>query len=177
MNSCSQLFFSFLRIGLFTFGGGYAMIPLIKREVTEKKSWIRKEEFLDMLALAQSAPGPISLNAAVFVGYKVRGYRGALSALAGIVLPSFVIILFVAIFFSKFRYNRVVDAAFKGMRPAVVALILTPLYSLAKNLRFKQLIVALGAAFAIWFIGVSPIYCLIAGFARGVLWNNKMKGR
>ena len=98
MNRYFELFCSFLKIGVFTFGGGYAMIPIIQAEVITRKGWIKEQEFLDLLTLAQSAPGPISLNTAVFVGYKMYGYRGALSSLLGVVLPSFTILLFVAIF-------------------------------------------------------------------------------
>ena len=98
-----SLFISFLKIGAFTFGGGYAMVPLIEMEVIDKKGWVAREDFLDLLTLAQSAPGPIALNTAVFVGYRICGLRGALSALAGIVFPAFSIILLVAIFFADIR--------------------------------------------------------------------------
>mgnify|MGYP001725449366 CR=1 FL=1 len=123
MQSLATIFVSFLKIGMFTFGGGYAMLPLIERELITKRKWIEQKEFLDLLTLAQSVPGPIAVNTAVFVGYKVRGLRGAAAALLGTVTPSFVIILVIAIFFAGIRQNPVVDAAFKGMRPAVVALI------------------------------------------------------
>ena len=122
MNRYIQLFLSFIKIGLFTFGGGYAMIPIIQNEVITRRGWIKEGEFLDLLTLAQSAPGPISLNTAVFVGYKMYGYRGALTSLAGVVLPSFVILLVVAIFFSQIRHNPIIDAAFRGMQPIVVAI-------------------------------------------------------
>ena len=123
MQSLATIFVSFLKIGMFTFGGGYAMLPLIERELITKRKWIEQKEFLDLLTLAQSVPGPIAVNTSVFVGYKVRGLRGAAAALLGTVTPSFVIILVIAIFFAGIRQNPVVDAAFKGMRPAVVALI------------------------------------------------------
>ena len=124
------LFWSFLKIGAFTFGGGYAMIPLIQREVIQNRGWIKEQEFIDLLTIAQSAPGPISLNTAVFVGYRMRGYVGAIAAILGVILPSFLIILTIVIFFQEFRHNAIVDAAFKGMRPAVVALILYPVIML-----------------------------------------------
>ena len=123
MQSLATIFVSFLKIGMFTFGGGYAMLPLIERELITKRKWIEQKEFLDLLTLAQSVPGPIAVNTSVFVGYKVRGLRGAAAALLGTVTSSFVIILAIAIFFAGIRQNPVVDAAFKGMRPAVVALI------------------------------------------------------
>jgi chromate transport protein ChrA len=103
-----QLFISFLKIGAFTFGGGYAMVPLIEREVIDKRGWVEREDFLDLLTIAQSAPGPIALNTAVFVGYRIKGLKGAFASVAGIVLPSFVIILLVAIFFADIRQNTTV---------------------------------------------------------------------
>lgn len=166
-----SLFISFLKIGAFTFGGGYAMVPLIEMEVIDKKGWVAREDFLDLLTLAQSAPGPIALNTAVFVGYRICGLRGALSALAGIVLPAFTIILLVAIFFADIRDNQYVDAAFKAMRPAVVALIVAPIVGLAKSMNYWLWIVAVATALAIWYVGFSPIYVLIAGAVAGLLWT------
>jgi chromate transporter len=133
---CLSLFTTFFKIGAFTFGGGFAMIPLIEREMIDRRGWIARGDFLELLALAQSAPGPIALNSAVFVGYKIAGYRGAFAAVAGVVLPSFVIILLIAIYFTDIRHNRYVEAAFKGMRPAVVALIAAPLLNLARGMRW-----------------------------------------
>lgn len=170
MRRFAELFFSFFKIGLFTFGGGYAMIPIIQREVIDNRHWIEQQEFLDLLTLAQSAPGPISLNTAVFVGYKMYGYRGALSALLGVILPSFLIILVVAIFFSQIRENAIVDAAFKGMRPVVVALILAPILGFTKGLHWTMISVSAVVAFVIWHFGISPIYLLLAGAAGGALW-------
>lgn len=170
MRRFAELFFSFFKIGLFTFGGGYAMIPIIQREVIDNRHWIEQREFLDLLTLAQSAPGPISLNTAVFVGYKMYGYRGALSALLGVILPSFLIILVVAIFFSQIRENAIVDAAFKGMRPVVVALILAPILGFTKGLHWTMISVAAVVAFVIWHFGISPIYLLLAGAVSGALW-------
>lgn len=166
-----QLFYSFLKIGLFTFGGGYAMIPLIEREVITNKKWIAESEFLELLTVAQSAPGPISLNTSVFVGYKMRGYAGALAAISGVVLPSFVIILLVAVFFSDIRQNPVVDAAFRAMRPAVVALIVAPVVGLARGMRPWLIAVSAATAIAVWWLGISPVYLLMAGAAAGLLWS------
>jgi chromate transporter len=166
-----QLFISFLKIGCFTFGGGYAMIPLIEREVIDRKGWIARADFLDLLTLAQSAPGPISLNTAVFVGYKMRGLAGAVASLAGVVIPSFVIILVVAIFFADVRDNAVVDAAFKAMRPAVVALIIAPIVGLARGMNAWLIALAAAVALLVWGTGLSPIYLLIAGAATGIAWS------
>ncbi len=170
MRKFIELFNSFFKIGLFTFGGGYAMIPIIEREVVTRRRWVEERDFFDLLTLAQSAPGPISLNASVFVGYKMYGYRGALAALAGVALPSFVIILIVALFFSQIRENPIIDAAFKGMRPVVVALMFAPVVGLAKGLRWWVMGIAVGVALAVWYFGFSPIYLLIIAAVAGLLW-------
>lgn len=166
-----SLFLSFLKIGAFTFGGGYAMIPLIEREVIDRRGWIERGAFLDLLTLAQSAPGPISLNTAVFVGYKLRGYSGAVAAILGTVLPSFMIILLIATCFQEVRHNPWVDAAFRGMRPAVVALILYPVVKLARGMHLSLIGVILATALAIHLLGWSPILLLTLGGVGGILWE------
>lgn len=166
-----ELFCSFFKIGLFTFGGGYAMIPLIQREVIDRKRWIRRDEFLDLLTVAQSAPGPISLNTSVFVGYRMGGYAGAVAAILGVVVPSFTIILCIAMFFAGVRGNAVVDAAFKGMRPAVVALIVVPVISLARGMHPSMYAVIALSALAVWRWGVSPVYLIVAAAACGIAWE------
>ena len=177
MRELLAIFWSFLKIGAFTFGGGYAMIPLIQHEVIHRRGWLAESEFLDLLTLAQTAPGPIALNTAVFVGYKHRGYLGALSAILGIVVPSFVIILVVAMFFSTVRDNRWVDAAFKGMRPAVVALIVAPIVGLTKGMRWWLIAVAAATALTVWYFGLSPVWLLIAGAVVGAAVVAKRGGR
>ena len=167
MRGLLDIFWSFLKIGAFTFGGGYAMIPLIQHEVIHRRRWIEERDFLDLLTLAQTAPGPIALNTAVFVGYKRRGYLGALSAIMGVIVPSFVVILIVAIFFASIRDNAYVDAAFKGMRPAVVALIVAPIVGLTKGMRWWLIAVALAVALVVWHFGISPVWFLIAGAVVG----------
>ena len=167
MRQLLEIFWSFLKIGAFTFGGGYAMIPLIQHEVIHRRRWIEERDFIDLLTLAQTAPGPIALNTAVFVGYKRRGYLGALSAIMGVIVPSFVVILIVAIFFASIRDNAYVDAAFKGMRPAVVALIVAPIVGLTKGMRWWLIAVALAVAMVVWYFGISPVWFLIAGAVVG----------
>lgn len=171
-----QLFITFFKIGIFTFGGGMAMIPLIKREVIERKEWVAQSDFLDMLAVAQSAPGPIALNIAVFVGYKMRGWRGALSAVLGVVVPSFVVILAIALLFAKVRDNKVVDSAFRAMRPAVVALIVAPIVGLARGMHWVMIAVAAAVAMVVWYWGVSPIYLIAVAFVIGIAYT-LVKGR
>ena len=170
MNRYWELFCSFFKIGIFTFGGGYAMIPIIQAEVITRKGWIKEQEFLDLLTLAQSAPGPISLNTAVFVGYKMYGYRGALSSLAGVVLPSFTILLLVAMFFSQIRHNPIIDAAFRGMQPIVVAIMLAPILGFTKGMHWTLIALAAAITMVIWYFGFSPIYLLIAGAVAGLAW-------
>lgn len=171
MKTMLSLFWSFLKIGAFTFGGGYAMIPLIENEVIDRKKWIGRDEFLELLTLAQSAPGPISLNTSVFVGYKVAGYRGAVSAVMGAILPSFVIILLIAVYLADFRSNRYVDAAFKGMRPAVVALIAAPVINLARGMGPWKIAAAVGAALLVWYFGISPVYFIAGGALTGIAYT------
>ena len=164
-----QLFTTFFKIGLFSFGGGFAMIPLIQREVIEKNRWIDDKDFLDMLVLAQSTPGPIAVNTAVFVGYKTRGVIGAVATTLGTILPSFIVILLLALFFVEVRENRYVDAAFRAMRPAVVALIVAPLIGLVKGMKWYLAGVSAVVAVAVWYFGLSPIYFVAAGVVVGVI--------
>lgn len=164
-----ELFFSFFKIGAFTFGAGYAMIPMIEKEVVEKKKWFEREDFYDRFTLAQSAPGPFSLNTAVFVGYKVKGVPGALAAVLGAVLPSFFIILLIALYLGGYKDNPTVASAFKGIRPAVVALIAVPFLKMLWRLGWWARIVALAVAAMVCCLGVSPIYFLIAAAVIGVI--------
>lgn len=127
------LFLTFLKIGAFTFGGGYAMIPLIQKEVTEKRKWLTDGDILDIVAIAESTPGPIAINSATFVGYKVGGFFGAFCATLGVVLPSVVIILAISLVLRQFQENRVVQYAFTGIRAGVLALILKAFWSMYRQ--------------------------------------------
>jgi len=175
MRKSLTLFWTFLKIGVFTFGGGYAMVPLIEREVVGRRKWIDGAEFIDLLTLAQTSPGPLALNTGVFVGYKIGGYPGAFWAVMGIVVPSFVIILLIALFFVSFRTNPVVEAVFRGMRPAVVALILAPIFNLSKGLGWRRLLLAAVALAATWALGFSPVYLIVAGALGGLLYARYRK--
>lgn len=146
------------------------MIPIIQHEVINRRGWLEEREFVDLLTLAQTAPGPISLNTAVFVGYKCRGFMGALMAILGVILPSFLVILAVAMFFSEIRDNRWVDAAFRGMRPAVVALIVAPIIGLTRGMRWWMVAIALATALVVWQFAISPIWFLLAGAIVGLIW-------
>ena len=165
-----QLFYTFFKIGAFTLGGGYAMIPLVQREVVDNNHWIAEQEFLDLIALAQSAPGIIAVNTAVFVGYKIARVPGLIVAVLGAVLPSFCIIILIASCFTRFRDKPAVEAVFKGIRPAVVALIAAPLYKMARSagVTWRTLWVPILAALLIWRGHVSPVVVIIAAIIIGV---------
>ncbi|MDR1054699.1 MAG: chromate transporter [Prevotellaceae bacterium] len=166
-----QLFYSFFKIGAFTIGGGYAMIPLIEREVVDRKKWIDKDEFAEMLAMAQAAPGPIAINTAVFVGYKLYRWKGSIFSTLGAILPSFVIILLIAMFFSNIiRTNEVIERIFKGIRPVVVALIAIPAFNMLvkAGLKFKPLAITIVAVLLICLLKVSPVWVIIAAGLVGL---------
>jgi len=165
-----ELFLVFFKIGAFTFGGGYAMIPLIRNEVVKKKEWLNDSEFIDMLAIAQSIPGPIALNTALFVGNRRMGFKGSLFSAAGIILPSFIIILLIAILFAQFRDNPLVERIFKGIRPAVVALIAAPLLGLSRSagVNRKNLWIPLVVALTVWLLKISPIFIILAAILSGL---------
>jgi len=129
-----QLFWTYLKIGTFTLGGGYAMLPLIEKEVVDVHHWIDGKEFMNMIALAQAAPGLIAVNSAIFIGKKIYGWRGVLACILGAVLPSVVIILLIAMFFKEIKDSPTVESIFKGVRPAVVALIAATVIRLARRI-------------------------------------------
>ena len=132
MNFYLKSFCIFSRIGLFTIGGGYAMIPLIEAEIIDKQKWVSREDFIDLMALAQTVPGIFAVNIAIFIGYKLRKFWGAFFMALGTILPSFIIILAIALFFQQFKDYPAVENIFKGIRPAVVALIAAPTFKMAK---------------------------------------------
>lgn len=158
-----KLFTTFFKIGLFTFGGGYAMIPLIERDVVDKNKWLTKEEFIEMLAVVQSLPGPISVNSALFTGYRIGGVVGALLAVLGIAIPSFVIILLIAMAFTDLFDNPAIIKIFKGVRPAVVALIAAPIVNMYRiaGVTLKNLWIPLVAVVTVGFLGVSPVWIIV----------------
>lgn len=172
-----QLFTIFFKIGAFTIGGGYAMIPLIEAEIVTKKGWVAKEDFLDLLAIAQSAPGVFAVNIAIFIGYRLRGVRGCLVTALGAILPSFLIILCIALFFLRFKENPTVEAIFKGIRPAVVALIAAPTFNLAKAAKINRFTIWIPiiSALLIWLLGFSPIWIILLAGIGGYVWNLRIK--
>ncbi len=166
-----QVFLTFMKIGVFTFGGGYAMIPLIQREVVDNHGWVKNEEVDDAFAICQSVPGSIAVNSATFVGYKVAGFWGAFFATIGVVIPSFVIIFIISGLMRQFSELRVVRYAFAGIRAGVLALILSALVSMYRQsprgvvYYIIMAIAFLGAAF----ISGSTIYIILGAAVTGLV--------
>lgn len=167
------LFTTFSKIGLFTIGGGYAMIPLIESEVVCKHKWVSKEELVDLIAVAQSCPGIFAVNISIFIGHKQQGTRGAFWCALGAILPSFLIILAIALCFQQFREYKLVNSFFLGLRPAVVALIAAPVFRMARTAKISRynIWIPFAAAFAIWLLKVNPIYIIIAAALGGYVWG------
>ena len=174
-----DLFLCFFKIGAFTLGGGYAMVPLIQKEVVDNKKWLDKQEFIDSLALAQSAPGPIAVNTAVFVGYKNSGFIGSVFTTLGAVLPSFLIILIIAIFFRNIKDNVFVVKAFMAIRPAIVALIAAPVFSMGKSIGLKKftILIPILAAVLIVFFDITPIIVILLAGIGGILYGRLKEGK
>lgn len=173
MKESLRLFFIFSKIGLFTLGGGYAMLPLMQKELVG--TYLTKQDFLDVTAVAQSAPGIMAINVAILTGYRLKKVPGALLAVVGAALPSFVIILAIALFFQKFNESALVRRIFMGVRPAVVALILVPVFTLAQSagVTFKNVGVCVATALAVWLLHISPVYVVILAVLCGVLLSKK----
>ncbi len=173
MNIFLDCFLTFARIGAFTLGGGYAMIPVVQREVVTKKKWISDEEFIDMLAVAQATPGAWAINVSVFVGYKLKKNTGSIVAALGTILPSFLIILLIAMFFTHFEDNIYVNRMFKAVRPAVVALIAVPVFTTAQQVKInvKTFMIPVLAALLIWQFSISPVYIILAAGIGGYLYG------
>ena len=167
------LFKTFFKIGMVTFGGGYAMIPLIEAEVVDRYKWLTKEDFLDLIAIAQSCPGVFAINMSTYIGYKIRKTPAAIVATLATALPSFLIILLIAMFFRYFKDNKVIAAAFAGIRPAVVALIAVPTFNLARSAKINlaNCWIPIIGAFAIWLLGVNPIWAIIAAGIGGYIYG------
>lgn len=177
MRKFTKLFFIFAKIGLFTLGGGYAMLPLMEKELVGP--YLTKEDFLDVTAVAQSAPGIMAINVAILVGYRLGGVWAAVFAALGAALPSFIIILLLAIFFRKFAENPIVLRIFKGVRPAVVALIMVPVFNLAKSagITWKTVWISAAVALAVWLLHISPVYVVLLAVLCGVLVQHRESAR
>lgn len=174
-----SLFTAFFKIGAFTFGGGYAMIPLIHKEVVEKNKWIKNEELLDIIAVAESTPGPVAVNSATFVGYKIGKVLGSIAATLGVVLPSFLVIFIISFFYEQFMQIELVGYAFNGITAAVTVLIASAAFKLSKSLRkdwFSAILFAISLIVSVLnkteIINFSPIYSILIGAVIGFIYYN-----
>ena len=173
MVSLIELFKIFFQIGLFTLGGGYAMLAMVEIAIVDKHKYMTKEEFWDLIAVVQSLPGVFAINTALYVGYKLRGKSGAFWSSVGAALPSVIIILLVAIFFSEIKDNEIVERLFKGIRPCVVALILAPAVRLIKQngMGWRKIWIPLLSAFLIWQFKISPILVILVVSVGALLYG------
>ena len=171
MNPYFDLFLSFARVGVCTFGGGYAMLPLLQREIVDKRGWASEDELMDYYAIGQCTPGVIAVNTATFIGYKQRGIVGAVAATAGMIAPSLVIIVTIAAFIRQFAHLAVVQHAFSGIRIAVCALVLQSVIKLARGgvVDTPTAVILLVTFAAVAFFGVSPVVMVVAAGAAGIL--------
>lgn len=166
-----QLFFIFFKLGLFTVGGGYAMLPMLQKEVVEKKKWVSEAEIMDYYAIGQSTPGIIAINTATFIGYKKKGVIGGIVATLGMVAPSWIIIISIAAFFQQFADQIYVQKAFAGIRVAVVVLIINAITKMAAKAKKDYLwVILFGISFmVISFMNVSPVYIIILSAITGII--------
>ena len=174
--SLLNLFWTFFKIGLFTFGGGYAMVAVIEREIVEKRKYIGQEEFLDLIAIAESTPGPIAVNSATYIGYKLGGVLGSFFATLGVVLPSFLIIFIISFFYEKFLALEYVSYAFKGIQACVAFLIISAGIKMIKGLKknlFNVIMfistLVLMLVIKIFDLPISSIYLILVGGLIGVI--------
>ncbi|NMA91774.1 MAG: chromate transporter [Firmicutes bacterium] len=171
-----RLLLTFLKIGAFTFGGGYAILPIIQEEIVHRQKWVDTDDFMDILVITQSLPGPLALNCSLIIGQRLRGTTGGLVAALGIILPSFLIILLLAAFLLPLiRDSRLVQAIFYGLRPAVVALVVTAAWSLGQEFLKDRFALAL---FLVLVTGsllfrLHPVLLLALGGLAGLLWSKK----
>ncbi len=175
MKKYVTLFFTMLKIGLFTFGGGYAMIALLENELIRKKQWLEEDEFMDMVAIAESTPGPVAINAATYVGYKIGGAAGALLSTLAVCIPSFVIIYVISLYFDRFLAISWVNAAFRGIQVCVAFLILSAGWKLFKKMRknaFNLIVFSATAvctlAFSLFSVKFSSVFYVLIGAALGI---------
>ena len=169
-----SLFWEFFKIGIFTIGGGMAMIPQIQQLVVEDKKWLDEEEMLDCVAISQSMPGVIAINSATYIGKRIKGIRGSLAATLGVVMPSFIIIILAVTVLGAFGENRYVLGAFTGIKAAVCGLILVTAVRLAKQSLTSvfQWVLAAAALLAIGFFGITAVWAIITGAIAGIIYNS-----
>lgn len=172
----AKLFFQFTKIGLFTIGGGHAVIPLIEKDFVHENGRLTKEEFYELIAVSESLPGVFATNMAALVGYKVNGLKGGILAALGTIIAPFCIIIAIALFFTKFQENIWVAKAFKALRPAAVALIVAPMFSIAKanKLTIKKAVFPTIALVLMIFLNISPLLIILMGCLGGFIYSLKL---
>jgi chromate transporter len=173
MNILVDLFVTFLKIGTFAVGGGPAMLPLIEKDAVYNKKWISKEEFVDMIALTQSIPGPIAVDTSVYIGYKVAGIAGSIAAVFGAIFSAFVVVLIIAMYFVNINQNKNVEAVFMGIRPAVVALLAVPVLRMGKSSKInrKTIIIPIVTVILVAFFNINAVYIIIASAIGGLIYG------
>lgn len=174
-----KLFMAFFKIGFFTIGGGYAMLPLIQKEVVDVNGWLNEEEFLDAIAISQSSPGAVAVNISIFIGYRLGGFAGAVISTLGTTLPSVIIILVVAMFLYQYKDIAIIEKIFLGIRPAIVSLIASSVVVLGKALGFSldRLVLAVTSFVLIVFFDISPIFVILGGgIISGVYYSRVKEG-
>ncbi|WP_142415143.1 chromate transporter [Hathewaya massiliensis] len=166
-----KIFLTFFKIGLFSFGGGYAMLPLIQEEVVTINKWLTANEFIDIVAISQVTPGPIAINSATYVGYKASGILGSISATLGVSLPSIIIMLIISKFFFAFKNNDYMEKAFKGLRPCTVGLIAAAAILVAKSafIDYKSILIFSGAFIASYKYKLDPILLTCIAAILGII--------
>ncbi|MDO4690744.1 MAG: chromate transporter [Fusobacterium sp.] len=171
-NLVFKVFVVFSKIGAFTIGGGYAMLSLIEDEIVNKKKWLTQDEFLEGMVIAQSVPGVLAVNISIITGYKIAGFSGMLAGVLGSILPSFLIVLLLSKFLMIYRNTEIFIAFFKGLKPAVVALILTAVLRIARSskVNLKNFLISLTVAMIIKYTNISPIYIIITTMILGNLY-------
>ncbi|MBQ8600833.1 MAG: chromate transporter [Clostridia bacterium] len=181
LKNCFEVFWTFFKIGAFTFGGGYAMVPLIQKEAVVKKGWITDDDILEIIAIAESTPGPIAINSATFVGYRAAGFFGAMSATLGVVLPSFVVILAISYILEEFQSFKPVQYAFFGIRAGVLALVIKALWTMYKKCpKGAVSYILLAASFVLAaFTDINVIFviigCAVFGLISSIIAERRLK--
>ncbi len=174
--SITKLFWIFFRVGAFTFGGGYAMLPIIQRELVDKQGWLEEEDFIDMIGITQSAPGPVAVNSAIYLGYRLSGLGGALSSVIGAVLPSLLTIMAIAWALSQYNLD-LLNHAFAGVRPTVVSLITYAAWTMGKKTLKTptKVVMAVVAAVLIVVLDLHPVWLILGGALLGLSFNSRTR--
>ena len=172
-----KFFITCNKIGAFTLGGGYAMIPIMEREFVDNNHWMDRQEFMDIMVVAQTTPGIFSIDMASHIGYKLKGVWGGIVGAMGIALPSIVVITMIAMFFQNFKDTIYVNKFFCGVRPAVVALIAAPCFKMARtaDITWSSCWIPVASCLLTWLLGISPIWIILAAGIGGFLWGQYQK--